>query len=153
MKRSIHRRVIGRCHAVLDVAVEPAIGGGQLVPLQQELAGVGIDERVAILEEGHDVVRSTRGPVEDAEFGIGLLDHLLGDAGQIIAGYREYCDQLRQFSVDHDLGIFDAGHDELWHSANAAGLTYKPCGAGGGDVGILLGTDTAELDAFTGTQR
>ena len=75
-----------------------------------------------------------------------------GDAGQIIAGYREYCDQLRQFSVDHDLGIFDAGHDELWHSANAAGLTYKPCGAGGGDVGILLGTDTAELDAFTGTQ-
>jgi phosphomevalonate kinase len=74
------------------------------------------------------------------------------DARQIIAGYREYCDLLREFSIDHDLGIFDAGHDELWHAANAAGLTYKPCGAGGGDVGILLASDTAALDTFTATQ-
>jgi phosphomevalonate kinase len=55
---------------------------------------------------------------------------------------------LRQFSVDHDLGIFDAGHDELWRAANAAHLTYKPCGAGGGDVGILMGTDEAAVNAF-----
>lgn len=70
------------------------------------------------------------------------------DANKVITGYRDYCEQLRQFGIDHDLGIFDAGHDELWQAANAAGLTYKPCGAGGGDVGILLGVDDAALDAF-----
>jgi hypothetical protein len=55
---------------------------------------------------------------------------------------------LRQFSVDHDLGIFDAGHDKLVTEAAAAGLVYKPCGAGGGDVGILLGEDDERLDDF-----
>lgn len=70
------------------------------------------------------------------------------DAKQVIAEYRDYCEQLYQFSGDHDLGIFDAGHAELWRAAGTAGLIYKPCGAGGGDIGILLGTDDAELDAF-----
>ncbi len=70
------------------------------------------------------------------------------DAEQVIAEYRDYCEHLLKFSVDHDLGIFDAGHAELWRAARSMGLTYKPCGAGGGDIGILLGTDDAELDAF-----
>jgi len=70
------------------------------------------------------------------------------DANKVIAEYRDYCEQLHQFSVDHDLGIFDAGHAELWHAAATEGLIYKPCGAGGGDIGILLGTDDAALDAF-----
>ncbi len=74
------------------------------------------------------------------------------DVEQIIVGYREYCELLREFSVDHDLGIFDAGHEELWYAANTAGLTYKPCGAGGGDVGILLGSDAATLDTFLAKQ-
>ena len=70
------------------------------------------------------------------------------EAKQVIAEYRDYSEQLLEFSVDHDLGIFDAGHAELWRAAGAAGLTYKPCGAGGGDIGILLGTDDVALDAF-----
>jgi hypothetical protein len=28
------------------------------------------------------------------------------------------------------------------------GLIYKPCGAGGGDVGIALGADNAALERF-----
>ncbi len=75
-----------------------------------------------------------------------------GDARQIIAGYQDYCQQLQRFSSDHDLGIFDGGHRELGRAARAAGLTYKPCGAGGGDIGIVLGVDPAELDAFTAAQ-
>jgi phosphomevalonate kinase len=73
-----------------------------------------------------------------------------GDAGGIVKEYRGYTERLRQFSVDHDLGIFDAGHDELWQAANEVHLVYKPCGAGGGDVGIVLGRDEAALDSFTG---
>jgi phosphomevalonate kinase len=71
-----------------------------------------------------------------------------GDVDQILKEYRGYNEHLRQFSVDHELGIFDAGHDELWVAANEADLTYKPCGAGGGDVGVLLGTDDVVLDSF-----
>jgi len=72
-----------------------------------------------------------------------------GDADQIIKQYRDYNEHLRQFSVDHDLGIFDAGHDELWQAASDAHLMYKPCGAGGGDVGILMGTDETAINTFS----
>jgi phosphomevalonate kinase len=71
-----------------------------------------------------------------------------GDADRIVAEYHHYNDHLRQFSVDHGLGIFDAGHEELWRAASESRLVYKPCGAGGGDVGIVFGTDDAVLDSF-----
>lgn len=71
-----------------------------------------------------------------------------GDAGRILAEYIPYIGVLRQFSVDHDLGIFDAGHDRLTDAAMLSNLVYKPAGAGGGDIGVLFGRDAAELDAF-----
>ena len=71
-----------------------------------------------------------------------------GDPVRVLDGYRDYCEQLREFSSDHKLGIFDVGHNELWREAKGRNLTYKPCGAGGGDIGIVLGLDDAELDAF-----
>ena len=71
-----------------------------------------------------------------------------GDTGRILGEYVGYIGVLRQFSVDHDLGIFDAGHDELTDAAMVDGLVYKPAGAGGGDIGIVFGRDNAELDAF-----
>ena len=73
-----------------------------------------------------------------------------GDAGAILDGYASYVNVLRQFSLDHDLGIFDAGHDELTDAANIHNLVYKPAGAGGGDIGVLFGKDPAALDAFVG---
>jgi len=66
----------------------------------------------------------------------------------VLNEYPAYIDALRQFDVDHDLGIFDAGHDELAVRAASAGLVYKPCGAGGGDIGALLGRSEQELDEF-----
>jgi phosphomevalonate kinase len=70
------------------------------------------------------------------------------DAGGILDEYVGYIAVLRQFSVDHDLGIFDAGHDELTDAAMLDGLVYKPAGAGGGDIGTLFGRSEADLDAF-----
>lgn len=69
-------------------------------------------------------------------------------ATELLALYPGYIDTLRDFSADYDLGIFDAGHDKLVTEARAAGLVYKPCGAGGGDVGILLGTNDEHLSEF-----
>ncbi len=71
-----------------------------------------------------------------------------GDAARVLAAYVPYIGTLRQFSVDHELGIFDAGHEELTDAASRAGLVYKPAGAGGGDIGTLLGPGDDALDAF-----
>ncbi|HNP63545.1 MAG TPA: hypothetical protein PKH39_06375, partial [Woeseiaceae bacterium] len=71
-----------------------------------------------------------------------------GDVDDVIDRYAHYIEQLQAFGVDHRLGIFDAGHDRLLVAARDAGLVYKPCGAGGGDIGIALGTDATELDGF-----
>lgn len=102
---------------------------GKLAQLE---ATVSLPSRVRLVGESEMMAAAWRG----------------GDAVQIVNGYREYIRQLREFSADHDLGIFDAGHDELWRAAKAEQLTYKPCGAGGGDIGILLGWESAALDAF-----
>ena len=69
-------------------------------------------------------------------------------AADVLAELQAYIEVLRQFSDEHDLGIFDAGHDKLVAEARSAGLVYKPCGAGGGDVGILLGASNKRLDEF-----
>lgn len=69
-------------------------------------------------------------------------------ADAVLSEYPDYIEDLRRFSVDHGLGIFDAGHDRLVTEAAAAGLVYKPCGAGGGDIGVLLGRSNQGLDDF-----
>lgn len=71
-----------------------------------------------------------------------------GDAAGIIDAYTDYLDTLQAFDADHSLGVFEAGHDELLGRARSAGLTYKPCGAGGGDSGIVLGLDADLVGRF-----
>jgi len=69
-------------------------------------------------------------------------------ASSVMDEFPTYIEALGQFSVDHDLGIFDAGHSKLAIDSADAGLVYKPCGAGGGDVGVLLGFRYEHLDEF-----
>lgn len=69
-------------------------------------------------------------------------------ATAILEQYRDYVRALREFNDDHGLGIFGAGHAELAADAEAAGLVYKPCGAGGGDTGVCLATDADALAGF-----
>lgn len=61
---------------------------------------------------------------------------------------RDYTRVLREFSVDHELGIFDAGFDALVDAARGSTLVCKPCGAGGGDVAVVLAADRDELSTF-----
>ena len=70
-----------------------------------------------------------------------------GSAAAIITALRAYTDVLQTFSVEHGLGIFDAGHAELVRTGDDD-VVYKPCGAGGGDVGIALAADAEALAAF-----
>lgn len=72
----------------------------------------------------------------------------LGDSRQILGSFPAYVDALRQFSIDHDLGVFDAGHEDLVHLATGNDIVYKPCGAGGGDIGIVLAASEAAINEF-----
>jgi phosphomevalonate kinase len=72
----------------------------------------------------------------------------LGNSRPILESFPAYIDALRQFSVDHDLGIFDAGHEELAQLASDDDIVYKPCGAGGGDIGIVLAASEQAINEF-----
>lgn len=71
-----------------------------------------------------------------------------GDVGALLDEYRDYTSVLSEFSADHELGVFDAGHEELAQAAAALGVVYKPCGAGGGDAGAVFGSDPAVISEF-----
>lgn len=70
---------------------------------------------------------------------------------RLLESFLAYVAVLKAFDIDHQLGIFDAGHERLLQQATGQGLVYKPCGAGGGDLGIALGTDPTRLDEFVTT--
>ena len=71
-----------------------------------------------------------------------------GATVELLAGFHRYVEALMQFDVDHDLGIFDAGHRELAEAAVKRSLIYKPCGAGGGDTGVVFASDREAVAEF-----
>ena len=71
-----------------------------------------------------------------------------GHAADIVAALGEYTQVLLGFDAAHGLGIFGAGHRALAEQAAGAGVVYKPCGAGGGDIGVALATSSASLASF-----
>jgi len=73
-----------------------------------------------------------------------------GNNADLLAELGSYVDALMRFGVDHELGIFDAGHEYLAEATRDRDVVYKPCGAGGGDIGIALATDRQAIEEFTG---
>ncbi len=72
-----------------------------------------------------------------------------GDNEKLLSEMLRYTNELRAFSIDHELGIFEAGHQELTEMArHFPQIVYKPCGAGGGDIGIVLGQSNKDVDLF-----
>ena len=71
-----------------------------------------------------------------------------GHGVTVLESLGHYTNALRQFSIDRDLGVFDAGHGTLADLAAASGIRYKPCGAGGGDIGMVLAGDDAAVSDF-----
>ncbi len=69
-----------------------------------------------------------------------------GRADDVLSGYVPYIDALLSFDSAHGLGVFDGGHAGL--SIAEPDFIYKPCGAGGGDVGIALSSDADRLLEF-----
>jgi phosphomevalonate kinase len=72
-----------------------------------------------------------------------------GNVDDAISAIGAYSRALKSFDETHRLGIFAAGHERIMRHATDIGAVYKPCGAGGGDIGIALDTDQGRLDALT----
>ncbi len=72
-----------------------------------------------------------------------------GDPDEIIAELSRFTDALEEFDAATGTGVFAAGHAELRAAGQTIpGLVYKPCGAGGGDIGIAIADQEAALRSF-----
>lgn len=60
---------------------------------------------------------------------------------------------LKALADAASLPIFAGGHDRLLDIGTACGVGYKPCGAGGGDIGIAAAEDASRLAAFMHAAR
>jgi phosphomevalonate kinase len=156
-----HRRLQGGAGSGVDVAV--ALAGGLLEYRVQDAAirarewpaglefavfwsGVAASttERLARLAE-HPSRRSRRELVEAAERTARAWRG--GACADVLAALAGYTGVLRRFSDEHDLGVFAAGHAGLVEAA-PGDVVYKPCGAGGGDLGVAFAADSAALERF-----
>ena len=60
----------------------------------------------------------------------------------------DYTDLLERFDQSTRIGIFGPGHRRARELSSRHGVVYKPCGAGGGDTGVAVATDTDAIAAF-----
>ena len=61
---------------------------------------------------------------------------------------QEYASALKHLDAAADLGIFTPAHRRAERLASRYNLAYKPCGAGGGDLGMAVGESPQHLAPF-----
>jgi phosphomevalonate kinase len=88
--------------------------------------------RTALIEAAREVARQWSG----------------SPVAELLKTLAAYTGLLRRFSDEYQLGIFAAGHDTLTGLASDCGIVYKPCGAGGGDIGVAMTSDESSLSGF-----
>ena len=77
-----------------------------------------------------------------------------GSAVRVLDALARYVEAMENFDRAHSIGIFTAGHDGLVSAARKQrNCVYKPCGAGGGDIGLAVTQDEEELNAFSEVAR
>ena len=77
-----------------------------------------------------------------------LASESLTKKGFSIDAITHYTDCLKKFDEAGKLKIFTTQHQRLDRIASELGLVYKPCGAGGGDIGIAFGFEPEALNRF-----
>jgi phosphomevalonate kinase len=110
-------------------------------------SGVSADTRVRLARFGDQPGSPARSELKKVSTTV-AADFERGRASAVVEGLRSYTRTLLRFDTAHGLGIFDAGHKALAEWASDAGMVYKPCGAGGGDIGVALATSRASLASF-----
>jgi phosphomevalonate kinase len=70
-----------------------------------------------------------------------------------LPGLQRYVHRLQQLDAAAGLGIYENAHSALDRVARMGGVVYKPCGAGGGDIGAAFSFDLGALERFMTTAR
>ena len=71
-----------------------------------------------------------------------------GDAAGFLSCASSYANDLRALGLASGVSIYSEEHVAIAAvAASHEGVVYKPCGAGGGDVGVLFATDPERLTA------
>ena len=65
-----------------------------------------------------------------------------------IAALENYVAALQDFDRHANLGIYTQAHSQLTRLAIEHRVLYKPCGAGGGDIGMVISDDPSRLADF-----
>lgn len=115
-------------------------------------SGVAADTRSKLEHLQGQPVRASRADLRDAADRFAAVFRG-GSVPRVLDELNHYTAALRQFDADCELGIFEAGHAHLVDAASGHGAVYKPCGAGGGDVGIALAATEESLASFTEVAR
>ena len=157
-----HRRFQGGSGSGVDVAC--SIAGGVIeyrMPERQSRplewpgglycsvlwSGVAAGTRGRIARFGEQPDSPSRGELRAASSAVAAAMEK-GPGGAVVAALGDYSRVLLRFDAAHGLGIFDAGHGFLAGQSAAGDVVYKPCGAGGGDIGVALATSRASLASF-----
>jgi phosphomevalonate kinase len=70
------------------------------------------------------------------------------DASEFMRQLRAYSAALRALDDAARLGIYSTAHRRLSDLGNDTGVVYKPCGAGGGDLGMAFTHDARAIESF-----
>lgn len=70
------------------------------------------------------------------------------DAEALLDACAAYARSIADMGEAMEMEIMTPAHQRLAERASACGLVYKSCGAGGGDLGIVLARDPDRLRAF-----
>lgn len=71
-----------------------------------------------------------------------------GDDAELLRLIRMYAAALQTLDTRSGLGIVSPEHARLAEIADASGVVYKSCGAGGGDLGVALSLDPERIARF-----
>lgn len=110
---------------------QPASTTGKIGRLQESLAGSVADPALQQLSQAAAIAAESWRNKKGALTALG-----------------RYTRALREFDNVHAIGIFGAGHDRLHEHAAKLGFLYKPCGAGGGDIGVLFTRQDDDISDF-----
>ncbi|MEM7216837.1 MAG: hypothetical protein AAF515_00635 [Pseudomonadota bacterium] len=72
----------------------------------------------------------------------------LADEALNLDNLARYAAALEAMDRSAGIGIYSAEHRDCQSAAEACGVVYKPCGAGGGDLGIAISDGPDQLDRF-----
>ncbi len=70
------------------------------------------------------------------------------DSERFLDAVKRYARNLDALGQRAELDLFSRPHRELSALAIETGLVYKPCGAGGGDLGVAMGTGGNGINRF-----